>query len=67
MAGKKQQLTEQKRLYIERMPEMELQKTHLWYINRCMKYDLWKDITHTEAYMMREALGSELRIRMSAI
>lgn len=60
-------LTDNKVLYIERMSEMELQKTHLYYINKCMEYDLWKDITHTEAYKMREALGRELRIRMSAI
>ena len=61
------EITESKRLYIERMPEVELQKAHLWYITRCMEYDLWKDITHTMAYKMREALGIELRIRMAAI
>jgi len=60
------EITDTKRLYIERMGEVELQKTHLWYINRCMEYDLWKDITQTMAYKMREALGQELRIRMAA-
>ena len=60
------ELTESKILYIERMSERELQETHLWYINRCMEYDLWKDISDTMAYKMREALGKELRIRMSA-
>ena len=60
-------ISENKILYIERMAEVELQKTHLWYITRCMEYDLWKDITHTMAYKMREALGNELRVRMSAV
>ena len=61
------ELTDKKILYIERMGEVELRKAHLWYINRCMEYDLWKDITQTNAYKMREALGRELRIRMGAI
>ena len=56
-----------KRLYIERMSEKELLETHLWYINRCLEYDLWKDITSTVAWQMREALGAELRTRMSAV
>ncbi len=60
------ELTDNKILYIERMGDIELQKTHLWYINRCMEYDLWKDITQTMAYKMREALGAELRTRMAA-
>ncbi len=61
------ELTEAKILYIERMGQVELQKTHLWYITKCMEFDLWKDITQTMAYKMREALGNELRTRMSAI
>jgi len=60
-------ITGAKRLYIERMSEKELLETHLWYINRCMEYDLWKDITSTAAWQMREALGVELRTRMSAV
>ena len=59
-------ITDSKILYIERMSEKELLDTHLWYIKRCMEYDLWKDITQTMAYRMREALGRELRIRMAA-
>ncbi len=60
-------LTGAKILYIERMSEKELLETHLWYINRCLEYDLWKDITSTVAWQMREALGAELRTRMSAV
>jgi len=54
-------------LYIERMSQTELLRRHMEYINKCMEYDLWKDISHTHEYKMREALGVELRIRMSAI
>jgi len=61
------EITDQKILYIERMSQRELLDAHLWYISRCMDYDLWKDITHTMAYKMREALGFELRTRMSAV
>jgi len=60
-------ITDSKILYIERMSEKELLDTHLWYIKRCMEYDLWKDITQTMAYRMREALGRELRIRMASV
>ncbi len=54
-------------LEIERLPEMELQKKHLSFISACMKYDLWKDISDTYEFKMREMLGNELRTRMSAI
>ena len=53
-------------LMIEAMSETELLKRHLEYINKCMEYDLWKDISHTEEYKMRELLGQELRTRMNA-
>ena len=54
-------------LEIERLGEVELLKRHLFYINETMKHDLWKDISHTHEYKMRELLGQELRIRMSSI
>jgi len=53
-------------LEIERLSENDLLDKHLHFINACMKYDLWKDISHTYEYKMREALGLELRIRMAA-
>ncbi len=54
-------------LEIERLSEMDLQKKHLSFIRACMMYDLWKDISETYEYKMREMLGNELRTRMSAI
>lgn len=59
------EITEQQ-LQIERMGEMELQKLHLHYINECMKHDLWKDISHTREYKMRDILFTEMKIRMNA-
>lgn len=53
-------------LEIERMNEVELSGLHMKYIRKCMEHDLWKDISDTYEYMMREALGKEIRIRMSA-
>lgn len=54
------------RLWIERLGEKELLDMHMHYIKECMKYDLWKDISDKECWMMREMLGHELRIRMGA-
>ena len=54
------------RLWIERLGEKELLDMHLHYINECMKYDLWKDISDKECWKMREMLFQELRIRMGA-
>jgi hypothetical protein len=53
-------------LEIERLSETELLERHLHFINECLKYDMWKDYSHTYEYRMREALGRELRIRMAA-
>lgn len=53
-------------LEIENMPEMVLTALHMKYINQCMQFDLWMDITDRHCYVMREALGAELRTRMSA-
>ena len=53
-------------LEIERLSEYDLLKKHLHFINECLKYDMWTDYSDTYAYKMREALGAELRTRMSA-
>ncbi len=53
-------------LRIERMTDNVLLACHMHYINECMKYDLWKDITDTFAYQAREEYGREIRIRMDA-
>ncbi len=54
-------------LVIERLSENDLLESHLHYINECLKYDMLTDYSDTFAYKMREALGSELRTRMSAV
>lgn len=59
------QLTQQV-LYYERLSEKDLLEVHMYWINECAKLDLWKDISDTHAYKMREMLGAELRIRMNA-
>ena len=53
-------------LWIERLSETELLSLHLQSIKDCMKYDLWKDISMKPEYILREQLGTELRIRMGA-
>ncbi len=59
------QLTEQI-LYYERMNESNLLDTHMYWISECAKLDLWKDISDTYAYKMRELLYREICIRRDA-
>jgi hypothetical protein len=53
-------------LRIENMGEIELLRMHLSYLNQCMEYDLWLDISAKPEKIMLELLGKELRTRMSA-
>jgi hypothetical protein len=54
-------------LEIERLTEQDLLRKHMYYISACMKYDLWKDITQTHEYKMRELLLREIQIRRDAL
>ena len=54
-------------LEIEKLSEIELLDLHMYYLKKCMEHDLWKDISHTHEYKMREALLKEIRIRMNAL
>ncbi len=54
-------------LEIENLGEKELLDLHMYYLKKCMEHDLWKDISHTKEWKMREALGKEIRIRMNAL
>lgn len=59
------QLTEQI-LYYERISERELLDGHMYWISECAKLDLWKDISDTYAYKMRELYYREIIIRRDA-
>ena len=54
-------------LECERMSEVALQQLHLKYLNQCLQHDLWIDISDLHCKIMLEALGVELRTRMSAL
>ena len=53
-------------LEIERLSEKDLLDKHMHYIKECMKHDLWKDITQTHEYKMRDLLHQEILIRRDA-
>ena len=54
-------------LWIEQLTERRLLDLHLQSIKDCMEYDLWKDISATSEYILREQLGKEIRLRRDAI
>ena len=54
-------------LECERMPEHVLLSLHMKYLNQCLQHDLFKDISDLHCKIMLEALGAELRIRMSSL
>jgi hypothetical protein len=54
-------------LECERMEEHVLLALHLKYLNQYIKLDLFRDRSEYHCATMMDALGDELRIRMSAL
>jgi len=54
-------------LWIERMSDVELSDVHLEYLNESVDIGFYPGKTDSLHWKMLEALGAELRTRMSAV